>query len=262
MKKIFLLFTLFICLGANFFAADKYVSDVSLYNEINLAFKNEYYPGTVDKVSLLEQQFPDSVFLSTALAYKGDALINMYRYGEAISTLENAVSRMYTGSQEMAHCTYLLGKAYYYEKNYTKALEQFHLACNLSLTDKSMDYYHPSILYAARSFFVMEKYAARKENCAFDQMMRSLPKGELQALCNACFNNGKWSLYSSSVVLTSLKQKQLILASETEGIFGSIEFALTDRARDYLTKHPDFFSNQNIFPEQEDTEQHFPYAII
>lgn len=116
--------------------------------------------------------------------------------------------------------------------------------------------------FLAVLLLVMEKYAAHKENCAFDQMMGLLSKEELQALCNTYFNNGKWSLYSSSVVLTSLKQKQLILASETEGNFGSIEFALTDRARDYLTKHPDFFSNQKISPEQEDVERHFPYAII
>lgn len=158
MKKIFLLFTICICLAANLFSADSYVSDVNLYNEINLAFKNRYYPGTVDKVNLLEKQFPDSVFMSSALAYKGDALINMYRYDEAISTLENAISHMHTGSLEMSHCTYLLGKAFYYKKNYSKALEQFHLACNLSFTDGVMYYYHSSILYSARSFYALEKY--------------------------------------------------------------------------------------------------------
>lgn len=156
MKKTFLLFTLLAGLCTALFAAP--VSDVALYNEINLAFTNKYYPGTVDKAELLEKQYPDSVFVIPALAYKGDALINMYRYQEAIETLNRAISHMHTGSEEMAHCSYLLGKAYYFEKKYDQALENFHLACTLALTDNVMDYYNPSVLYAGRIYYLLEDY--------------------------------------------------------------------------------------------------------
>ena len=156
MKKTFLLFTLFFGICTSIFAAP--VSDVALYNEINLAFKNKYYPGTVDKAEQLERQYPDSVFLIPALACKGDALINMYRYKEAIETLNRAISHMHTGSEEMIRCSYLLGKAFYYEKNYGQALEKFHLACTLALTDGVMEYYHPSVLFSGKIYYLLKDY--------------------------------------------------------------------------------------------------------
>lgn len=159
MKKLFLILTVSFSLAANFFAVDSNLSDVNLYNEINLSFKNHYYPGAVDKVNQLQKKYPDSVFLASALAIKGDAQINMLRYDEAIETLEKAISQMHTGSSELPHCVYLLGKAYYYEKKYSEALKQFHLACSLSIIDNEMEYYHSAVLYSARVFFILENYA-------------------------------------------------------------------------------------------------------
>ena len=157
MKKTLLLFTVFLGFCGTFFGAEA-VSDVALFNEINLAYKNQYYPGTVDKVNQLEKAYPDSVFIQPALAYKGDALINMYRYDEAVETLNQALSNMHTGSDKMPQCTYLLGKAYYYQNDFKQALENLHKACSLALTDKNMEFYNPSVLYSAKIYYKLEKY--------------------------------------------------------------------------------------------------------
>ncbi len=134
------------------------MSDVVIFNEINLAYKNSYYPGTVDKVNLLIKEFPDSVFVQPALAYKGEALANMGQYDEAVETLNQAILQMHTGSKEITHCTYLLGKTYYYKKDYPLSLNYFHKACSLALTDKDMEYYNPSILYSAKIYYLLEDF--------------------------------------------------------------------------------------------------------
>ena len=66
-------------------------SDVQLYNEIQQSFKNGFYPGTVTAVEKLQSDFPESSFIHSALAYKGQALIYMENYADAVSALESAV---------------------------------------------------------------------------------------------------------------------------------------------------------------------------
>lgn len=158
MKKTLLLFIAITGLLTSFLSAESTVSDVVIFNEINLAYKNSYYPGTVDKVNLLIKEFPDSVFLEQALAYKGDALTNMGQYDEAIETLNQAISHMHTGSKEITHCIYLLGRTYYFKKNYPLSLQYLHKACSLALTDKDMQYYNPSILYSAKIYYLQEDF--------------------------------------------------------------------------------------------------------
>ncbi|MCR5189363.1 MAG: hypothetical protein K6C97_10535 [Treponema sp.] len=158
MKKTLLLFITIAGFLTSFLSAESSVSDVVIFNEINLAYKNAYYPGTVDKVNLLVEAFPDSVFIQPALAYKGDALTNMGQYDEAIETLNQAISHMHTGSKEITHCTYLLGKTYYFKKDYPLSLNYLHKAASLALTDKDMEYYNPSILYSAKIYYLLEDF--------------------------------------------------------------------------------------------------------
>lgn len=157
MKKTLLIFAV-LAGFVSFLGAETSVSDVVLFNEINLSYKNQYYPGTVDKVNLLIREYPDSVFIQPALAYKGDALINMGQYDEAIETLNHAISHMHVGSSEITQCTYLLGKSYNSKKEYKQALEYFHQTCSLALTDKSLTWYNPSVFYSANIYYTLEDY--------------------------------------------------------------------------------------------------------
>ncbi len=133
-------------------------SDVQLYNEVTQSFKNGFYPGTVNAVEQLQKDFPESSLIPSSLAYKGEALIYMESYNEAVQALELAVSHLHSGSQEMIRCHYLLGLAFYSQKKYSKSLEEFHVACNLALAKKEMDFYAPSLFYSGRAFYELEKF--------------------------------------------------------------------------------------------------------
>ena len=134
-------------------------SDVSLFNEVNIAFKNQFYPGTVEKADLMQKLYPNSVYNQKVLAIKGEAYIRMGQYDQAVDTLEDAVLHMHTGSQEFSHCLYLLGLAYMEKKDYVKALNNLYKACTVALADKKMDYYHPAIFTSAKIYYLTENYA-------------------------------------------------------------------------------------------------------
>lgn len=137
-------------------------SDAQLYNEVRQSFSNGFYPGTVTAADKLWKNFPDSSFIHSALAYKGEALINMESYDDAISTLEEAINYMHSGSSEIIRCNYLLGRAFFSQKKYTQALGKLHLACSLSLKNKEMECYAPCMLYSARAFYELEKWEEAK----------------------------------------------------------------------------------------------------
>ena len=98
-------------------------SDIQLYNEIKQSFNNGFYPGAVSATEELQNSFPESSFIQSALAYKGQSLIYMENYEDAIVALEQAVSHMHSGSPEIIRCNYLLGRAFFAQKKYPAALE-------------------------------------------------------------------------------------------------------------------------------------------
>ena len=155
MKK-YLIILLF--LMSAFCFAQQTDSDVQLFNDVKQSFKNGFYPGVVTSVDLLEKNFPESSFIHSALAYKGESLVYMESYEDAAKTLESAVAHMHSGSPEIIRCNYFLGRAYYSQKKYSQALTKFHLACNLCLTNNEMELYAPSVLYSARAFYDIENW--------------------------------------------------------------------------------------------------------
>lgn len=195
MKRIVLLLSFMISafLCSNLFAADAFTSDVQLYNEVCQTFSNGFYPGTISAVEMLQKRFPESTFTHKALAYKGEALINMNSYDEAVSTLESAVSYMHSGSSELIRSTYLLGCAYFYKNDYTTALEKFHLACSLCLTNNEMETYAPSILFSGRIFFILENYEKAKPLFEYvvsnGNLYDSFAYGEAVQKLFACYNS-------------------------------------------------------------------------
>lgn len=132
-------------------------SDVQLYNEIQQSFKNGFYPGTVAAVDELQADFPESSFIHSALAYKGQALIYMESYEDAVAALESAVSHMHSGSAEIVHCYFLFGRALFEQKKYSDSLDKFHTACSLALKNNDMAYYGPSLFFSGCAFYELGK---------------------------------------------------------------------------------------------------------
>ena len=154
MKKYLIIFLLF-CSALGVVTAD---SDVQLFNEVRQSFENGFYPGAVTAADKLQKSFPESSFIQSALAYKGEALIYMENYEEAAETLELAISHMHSGSAEIIRCNYLLGRTFYSQKKYKDSLEKFHTVCNLALTKNEDEFYAPAILYSGRAFYELENW--------------------------------------------------------------------------------------------------------
>ena len=139
MKRFFII-TLFLITGFCFAQQD---SDVQIFNNLRQSYKNGFFPGVVTAADTLQSDFPESAFIHSALAFKGEALINMESYDEAILTLESAISFMHSGTPELIRCNYLLGRAFFAKKQFSVSLEKFHTACRLALLNNDMDFYAP-----------------------------------------------------------------------------------------------------------------------
>ena len=153
MKKILLINCVFFSIVFSFFA-----TELSLFSEINLAFKNQFFPGTVEKASQMEEEYPDSVFLQKSLLLKAESQINMQLYDDALVSLAKAENQLHFGMEEYSYCNFLYGKTFYLKKEPKKSLEYFYKACNSSLTSKNLEFYNPSVFYSAKIFYDLEKY--------------------------------------------------------------------------------------------------------
>ena len=132
-------------------------SDLQLYNEVRQSFESGFYPGTVSAVEQLQKSFPDSSFVPSALTLKGEALVFMESYEEAIQSLEQAASMLSSDSSDFLRCKYLTGLSLYNQKKYPASLEKFHQVCKLSLAGKESDFYAASLLYSGRAFYELGK---------------------------------------------------------------------------------------------------------
>ncbi|MBR5402458.1 MAG: tetratricopeptide repeat protein [Treponema sp.] len=155
MKRFFLILAvLFAC--CSFCAAAP--SELDIYNELNIYINARYYPGVIEQSELLEKNYPESVFIISARIARGQAQIYLNRYEQAEETFRSVLSSLRFGADQYAECWYYLGQAYYYDGDYTQALSAFHTTCDIELRENILQYYHSSLLYAARIYFFMEQY--------------------------------------------------------------------------------------------------------
>lgn len=206
------LYSLFCALLLAFTALPLYAemtsaSDIAMYNEVNIAFKNKFYPGAVEKASLMQNLYPNSVYIQQVLAIKGQSLIFMNQYDEAVATLEDAVSHMHTGSESFSRCLYLLGRAYMGKKDYNQALKNLYKACAAALADKKMDYYHPAIFTSANIYYLTSEYE------------KAIPLYEQALQYKTEFSRKDYEEILQKYMLSCNKSGK---ASKTEGIFNQL----------------------------------------
>ena len=133
-------------------------TEISIYNEI-ISYKNTgYYPGVVDRTDFLKKNYPESVFINPALVLKGEALVNLGRFAEAVETFHLVIPSMHLGSEDFSKTYYLLGKAYYFLQKNDLALDSFFKACSISEKEEKYDYYEMSLLYVGRIYFLQKDY--------------------------------------------------------------------------------------------------------
>ena len=152
-KKTLLIICLIFYIGFNCFS-----TDLSLFSEINFAFNNHFFPGTVEKVSQMEENYPDSVFLQKSILLKAESQINMQLYDDALYSLSKVETQLHVGMEDYSKCNYLYGKVFYLKKELKKALEYFYNACNSSLTSKNLDFYNLGVFYSSKIFYDLEKF--------------------------------------------------------------------------------------------------------
>lgn len=206
MKKKFitaLLTGLFFAAGASLLYAAP--SELDIYNELNIFSNAGYYPGVIVQAELLEDNYPESVFIVDARIAKGEALTILKRYEEAEKTLEAVLSSIHFGTQNYAKCWYYLGLAYYYDGDYTNALSSFHTACDVEQRENKIQYYPMAILYSGRIYYFMELY--EKALPLFEYVVANggyFTKGEYdEALQKLLFSYNSCGQYKNTISLYS-----------------------------------------------------------
>ena len=148
-------------------------------------------------------QQKNSATLISDLIYKGETLINIGSYTEAVSTLKQAAERINPNASELIRCNYLLGRAYFCQKQYSESLEKYHETCSACLAKKDMEFYAAAILDSGRAFFELKKWKEALPHFEYvvangKQFLSSDYNEALQKLF-VCYN--KCALYSKTKTL-------------------------------------------------------------
>lgn len=124
MKKFFL--SLFLSLFTfRFFALE---TDVSIFNELSSAYNSGFFPGAIQYSDKLASEFPDSAYIGSALAIKGECLVRLSNFDDAYEVL-SAAEKLDSDLQLKNSTKYWLAKVFDYRKNYPEALSLFHEYC-------------------------------------------------------------------------------------------------------------------------------------
>ena len=158
MKRHVFIFTLLLCATFLWAQVSSKPAELDIYNNLNIYSNAGYYPGVVVQAELLENNYPESVFIVEARIAKGQALTILKRYEEAEETFATVLSSIHFGAADYAKCWYYLGLAYYSDGDYTNALSAFHTTCDVEQRENKTEYYPFSILYAGRINYFMELY--------------------------------------------------------------------------------------------------------
>ena len=158
MKRHVFIVTLLLCATFLWAQGASKPAELDIYNNLNIYSNAGYYPGVVVQAELLENNYPESVFIVEARIAKGQALTILKRYEEAEETFASVLSSIHFGAADYAKCWYYLGLAYYCDGDYTNALNAFHTTCDVEQRENKTEYYPFSILYAGRINYFMELY--------------------------------------------------------------------------------------------------------
>lgn len=77
-----------IAISAQAFALD---TDASLYGEITSAYASTAYPSVIEMACRMEKEYPRSLYIAKAMAYKGECQYRLSKYYEAEETLRETI---------------------------------------------------------------------------------------------------------------------------------------------------------------------------
>ena len=92
MKRHVFIFTLLLCATFLWAQVSSKPAELDIYNNLNIYSNAGYYPGVVVQAELLENNYPESVFIVEARIAKGQALTILKRYEEAEETFATVLS--------------------------------------------------------------------------------------------------------------------------------------------------------------------------
>lgn len=127
MKKFFLSILL------PFFAIDFFAleTDVSVFNELSSAYNSGFYPGAVQYADRLSSEFPDSAYIGSALALKGECLVRLSDFDAAYEVL-CAAEKLDSDPELKKSTKYWLARIFDHKKNYSEALSLYHEYCAIA----------------------------------------------------------------------------------------------------------------------------------
>ncbi|MCR5289435.1 MAG: tetratricopeptide repeat protein [Treponema sp.] len=128
------------------------LSDITLYTELTSAYNSRFYPGVVQYADRICTAYPSSPLILQSLVLKGESLFALGQFSDAAMVLQKALSSLSEDSKWYIRGQYWLGRTYYAQKEYRKAIELLHGVASFA------EYKMSALLYAAYAAYNLEAY--------------------------------------------------------------------------------------------------------
>ncbi len=158
--------------------------EVVLYSEINLSYKNGFYPGVIEKFNTLKDNYPESVYILPSAILKGESLVHLNRYKEARELLEKIIPSVNIGDHDYEKVCFFLGQSAFYLNDFDYALKYLHECMSACKRESDYVFYGQACFYTARILYELE---------AFDKVLpfleyavsngKSFSKSEYDEMC-------------------------------------------------------------------------------
>ena len=183
MKKIILSFCASVLTTGLF--ASGFETDVSLFNELSSAYNSGFYPGAVQYAEKLNEDFPESAYIGSALVMEGESLVRLGQYEEAFDILKKAED-LDNDAELKSACKFYLARCYDNAKVYETALSYYYEYCR-SMKEKGR-LYPNAVLNAGFIYYKTSEYKKAVKNLeyAVKNGNRYLPSDYHSALLKLC----------------------------------------------------------------------------
>ncbi|MBR5645297.1 MAG: tetratricopeptide repeat protein [Treponema sp.] len=156
MKKIILTFLSFFLISNISVFSQGIPSETSVYKDLCSYSAVSYYPGVIEKADYLEKQYPNSVFLNSALIHKAEALNSLKNYDDAKACVLRAAASIQKNSDDYSRAFFVLGLCDYNLGLKKTALNDFHESAGVN---KPEDVYRAkSVFWAGKVFNELNEY--------------------------------------------------------------------------------------------------------
>ena len=187
LKKTLILLTLFnfriLIFSENYSYSVSSETEITLFNEVLSAYKNNFYPGVVSAADDFTKKFSDSVYIPDVLSYKAESLVYLKDFAAAENCLAQVLEMSHTGEDNFVKAVFLFGKSKFYQKEFVEALSYLKKVSSLIINSDLEEIENQSVLLTAKSLYFLEEY--EKATLYFESVISNGKKYSQEEYCRA-----------------------------------------------------------------------------